>query len=246
MTNPQPKLDAKATAAKPARTDEASVAAFLASHSDFFDQHPALLAQLRLPHVRGDGSTVSLVERQVDVLRERTREIELRLKTLVENGHANDALGEKIQLLAKRLIRARSAARRLATIEASLREDFGVREFVIVLTRGDAELSALEQRYLRISTVDDPGLRSFESLYASGRPRCGRVRDQQRDYLFPSADTTIGSVALVPLGVGGELGLMAIGSPDLDHFNPTMSTDYLARIGELIAAALDATADRPA
>ena len=246
MTIPQPKLDPKASAAKSVRADEASVAAFLASHSDFFDQHPALLAQLRLPHVRGDGSTVSLVERQVDVLRERTREIELRLKALVENGHANDALAEQIQQLAKRLIRAHGAERRLATIEASLREDFGVREFVIVLTRGDAELARLEQRYLRICAADDPGLRSFESLFASGRPRCGRVRDQQREYLFPSADTTIGSVALVPLGSGGDLGLLAIGSPDLDHFNPTMSTDYLARIGELIAAALDARADGPA
>jgi uncharacterized protein YigA (DUF484 family) len=245
MTNPQPKLDPK-TAVKPARPDEASVAAFLAGHADFFDRHPTLLAQLRLPHVRGDGSTVSLVERQVDVLRERTREFELRLKTLVDNGHANDALAEKIQVLAKRLIHARSARQRLAAIESSLREDFGVREFVILLTRADAEVAALEQRYLRHVLVDDAGLRSFESLFASGRPRCGRVRDSQREYLFPAADTTIGSVALVPLGQNGALGLMAIGSPDVDHFNPTMSTDYLARIGELIAAALDAAPDRRA
>ena len=246
MTNPQPKLDPKAAVAKPARLDEATVAAFLAGHGDFFDRHAALLAQLRLPHTRGDGSTVSLVERQVDVLRERTREFEVRLKARVENGRANDVLAEKIQQLARRLIRARSVRLRLAAIESSLREDFGVREFVIVLTRADAELTAVDQRCLRVVIPDDAGLRSFESLFASGKPRCGRVRDSQREYLFPSADTTIGSVALVPLGTGGNLGLMAIGSPDLDHFNPTMSTDYLARIGELIAAALDATADRTA
>lgn len=246
MTNPQPKLDVKASAPKTGRIDAATVAAYLSSHADFFDQHPALLATLRLPHARGDGSTVSLVERQVDVLRERTREIELRLKTLVDNGHANDALAGKIQRLAKRLIEARTAKRRLATVEASLREDFGVREFVIVLTRADEDLAALEQRCLRITTPEDAGLRTFDSLFASGRPRCGRVRDQQREYLFPSADTTIGSVALVPLGINGDLGLMAIGSPDVDHFNPTMSTDYLARIGELVSAGLDAATDRPA
>jgi len=242
MTNPQPKLDPK-TAVKTARTDEASVAAFLAGHADFFDRHPTLLAQLRLPHARGDGSTVSLVERQVDVLREKAREFDLRLKTLVENGRANDALAEKIQVLARRLIHARSARQRLGAIESSLREDFGVREFVLLLTRADAELALVEQRYLRHVPMDDAGLRSFESLFASGRPRCGRVRDQQREYLFPAADTTIGSVALVPLGLNGSVGLMAIGSPDVDHFNPTMSTDYLARIGELIAAALDAAPD---
>lgn len=246
MTNPQPKLDPKPTATKAARLDEAAVAAYLAAHADFFERHTGLLAQLHLPHVRGDGSTVSLVERQVDVLRERTREFELRLKVLVDNGRANDALAEKIQRLAARLIHARSAQLRLAVIEASLREDFGVREFVIVLGRTDAELAALEQRCLRLVAQDDAGLQSFESLFASGRPRCGRVRDSQREYLFPAADTTIGSVALVPLAGGAGLGLLAIASPDLDHFNPTMSTDYLARIGELIAAALDAPAARSA
>jgi uncharacterized protein len=244
MTNPQPKLDPKSGAAKAARPDEAAVAAFLAGHAEFFERHPTLLAQLRLPHARGDGSTVSLVERQVDVLRERTREFELRLKALVENGRANDLLAEKIHRLAKRLIHARTPQLRLASIEASLREDFGARDFVLVLTRVDQELAAIEARYLRILPADDPGLESFESLFVAGKPRCGRVRDSQREFLFPEAGTTIGSMALVPLGAGGQRGLLAIASPDADHFNPTMGTDYLARIGELIATAVDGAADR--
>jgi uncharacterized protein YigA (DUF484 family) len=242
MTNTQAKVDAK----KPQRAepDEALVAAFLARHPDFFDRHATLLATLRLPHVRGDATTVSLVERQVDVLRERVRESELRLKTLVDNGHANDALAEKIQRLACRLVHARDARLRLASIEASLREDFGAREFVLVLARRDAALAGLDARCLRFVAADDPGLKSFDSLFSSGKPRCGRMRDSQRDFLFPSADIAIGSVALVPLGPGGVQGLLAIASPDADHFNPTMSTDYLARIGELIAIALDGAPER--
>ncbi|HUO80754.1 MAG TPA: DUF484 family protein [Steroidobacteraceae bacterium] len=224
--------------------DEAVVAAFLAQHPDFFDRHPTLLAGLRLPHARGDSSTVSLVERQVDVLRERARESELRLKTLVENGHANDALAAKIHRLACRLVHARDARLRLASIEASLREDFGAREFVLVLSRRDPALAGVDARCLRFVTPDEPGLRTFDSLFSSGKPRCGRMRDSQRDFLFPAADIAIGSVALVPLGPGGAQGLLAIASPDVDHFNPTMSTEFLARIGELISIALDGAPDR--
>ena len=246
MSNPQPKLDPKATGAKSARVDEVAVATYLAGHTDFFERHAALLAQLQLPHVRGDGTTVSLVERQVDVLRERTREFELRLKALVENGRANDVLADKIHRLARRLVHARSARARLTAIESCLREDFGVHEFVIVLSHGDPALAAPEQRCLRHVSADDAGLRSFESLFASGRPRCGRIRDSQRDYLFPATETTVGSVALVPLAAGAAQGLLAIASPDADHFNPGMGTDYLARIGELIAASLDAAPERSA
>jgi uncharacterized protein YigA (DUF484 family) len=246
MTTPHPhgspKGDAKADHPKAGRADaeEAKVAQFLAAHPDFFDRHHALLTQLKLPHLRGDGATtVSLVERQVDVLREKTRELELRLRALVDNGRANDLLAEKIHRLAKRLIHARDLHARVASIEASLREDFDVREFVIVLTKAEPSLVRNEARYLRVARQDDPGLRSFESLFASAKPRCGRIRDSQRDWLFPSADVAVGSVALVPLGAGGGMGLLAIASPDADHFNPTMSTDFLARIGDLVATALE-------
>ena len=242
MTTPLIQPDVKKTAR--GESDETQVAAFLAQHPDFFDRHGTLLASIRLPHLRGDGTTVSLVERQLEVLRDRTREFESRLQSLVDNGRANDALADKIHRLARRLIRARDSALRLGAIEASLREDFGAREFMIVLTRPDAALASVEARCLRIVAGDEPGLKSFESLFSSGKPRCGRIRDSQREFLFPSADIAIGSVALVPLGVNGALGLLAIASPDADHFNPTMSTDFLARIGELVSTALDGTPDR--
>lgn len=247
MTHPQPKAEGKSASGRAARRagpEAAAVAEYLAGHPEFFDQHHALLASLKLPHVRADATTVSLVERQVDVLRERTRELELRLRTLVDNGHANDVLAVKIHRLAKRLIRARDIRARLAVIEASLREDFGAREFVVVLARKDAALAASDAHCLRLVDDDDAGLRSFESLFVSGRPRCGRVRDSQREFLFGSDAIAVGSVALVPLETGAAPGLLAIASPDADHFNPTMSTDFLARIGELVATALDGSADR--
>lgn len=236
MTTPQPKVETKGARAD---AEDARVAQYLAGHPEFFEKHAALLANLKLPHHRGDASTVSLVERQVDVLREKNRELELRLRTLVENARANDVLAHKIHRLATRLIHARTPDARLASVEASLREEFDAREFVVVLANADSPLAKVDARYVRVAAPDDPGLRSFDSLFASGKPRCGRVRDSQREWLFPSSDVAIGSVALVPLGAGGAVGLLAIASPDADHFNPTMSTDFLARIGELVGTALE-------
>jgi uncharacterized protein YigA (DUF484 family) len=233
MTKPQ----VKAGAHPGADTDEARVAAFLADHPDFFDRHAELLSGLRLQHARGDTSTVSLVERQVEVLRDRTRDAEAKLRSLVDNGRANDVLATKMHRLATRLIAARDAAARFAAIEVSLREDFAAREFVLVLTR--PATGAAAARFVRHVLADDAGLKSFESLFAAAKPRCGRVRDAQREFLFPSASIAVGSVALVPLALAGTPALLAIASPDVDHFNPSMSTDFLARIGDLIATALD-------
>jgi uncharacterized protein YigA (DUF484 family) len=236
MTTPQPKAEAiKGTRID---SDEGRIAAFLAANPDFFDRHPTLLGDLRLPHERGDASTVSLVERQVEVLRVRVRDFEEKLRALVHNGRANDVLATKMHRLACRLIGARDGAAQLAAIEASLREDFGARDFTLLVCAAVSGASSAP-RYLRRVAADDAGLKSFDSLQATGKPRCGRIRDMQRDFLFPSADIAIGSVALVPLRIRGAPALLAIASPDADHFNPAMSTDFLARIGELVATALD-------
>ena len=51
------------------QTDEERIERYLGLNPDFFERHQPLLARMRLPHMR-TGSTVSLVERQVEVLRE--------------------------------------------------------------------------------------------------------------------------------------------------------------------------------
>jgi len=139
--------------------------------------------------------------------------------------------------MARRLIAAGDRVAVIKTVEASLREDFDAGESVLVLTQASVPAVA-ESRFLRVVAADAPDLRSFETLFSSGKPRCGQLRDSQRDFLFGAGSVAIGSVALVPLGPKGQLGLLACGSTDSERFNPTMSTDFLQRIGELIAAAL--------
>ncbi len=219
--------------------DEASVASFLETYPEFFDRHAQLLAKIRLPDARGGGTTVSLLERQVEVLRERSRQLERRLAEFVEVARANDALGARVLAMAGRLVAARDRAQVVAAIEASLREDFGAGTSVLVLVDDEAAPGS-DSAFLRTVKPDAAELRSFGTLFESGKPRCGQLRDSQRDWLFGAEAVSIGSVALVPLGPKGRLGLLACGSNDTHRFNPTMSTDFLARIGELIAAALDA------
>ena len=63
---------------------EAEVIAFLRTHPSFLDQHPELLSQLEIPH--GSGDAVSLLERQVAVLREENARLKQQFEQLV--GHA--------------------------------------------------------------------------------------------------------------------------------------------------------------
>jgi len=223
---------------------DAEVADYLARHPDFFERHASLLEQLRLPHRTG-ASTVSLVERQVSVLQEKNRGLERRLRELVDVARFNSTLSDKIHALALRLLRANDAVAVLAALEAGLREDFGASQAVVVLLHNTSDIAPkASTRFLRHADRSDPALQSFSTFIQQTKPRCGRIRDTQREFLFPGEAAGIASVAMVPLGPNCELGILAIGSSDSNRFNPTMSTDFLARIGDLTAAALAAARQR--
>jgi uncharacterized protein YigA (DUF484 family) len=200
------------------QSEEETVAHYLQQNPEFVENHLPLLARLRLPHARG-SSTISLVERQVEVLRER---------------HA--ALEQKLHRFTRRLLRAQTRQSAIEQLEASLREDFDSFHSVLVLI-GEPD-SVAPQRFVRLVGAEDANLKSFESLFTSGKPRCGQARDSQRDFLFAADAPDIGSVALVPLGDHGSLGLLALGSTDRDRFHPGMSTDFLSRLADLISDVL--------
>jgi uncharacterized protein YigA (DUF484 family) len=221
--------------------DEQAVAQYLQLHPDLFDRHPQLLTRLRLQHPR-NGTTVSLIERQVEVLRDKHAALEQKLAEFVRVARSNDALADKIHRFTRRLLRTATRAQALSQIEASLREDFDAYHTVLVLQvpAGAAVTPTTDaaSRFLQQVSSDNPIFKSFESLFSSARPRCGQVRDSQREFLFGSEAPAIGSVALVPLTAMMPPGLLALGSVDRDRFHPGMSVEFLSRMGELIADSL--------
>jgi uncharacterized protein YigA (DUF484 family) len=210
---------------------------YLKLHPDFFERHPALLSSLRLPHA--SGGAVSLVERQVSVLRQKDLKLERQLKDLIEVARANDALAAKIHTLALRLVSAADLGSTVAAVEEAVRSGFGADQSVLVVFGDPADQGALpDGRFFRAVAGDDPALKPFSTFLASGNPRCGQARDSQLEFLFRDDAGDIGSVALIPLGRKAATGFLAIGSTDSNRFHPGMSMDFLARVGDLVAAAL--------
>lgn len=215
---------------------EDTIAEYLQANPDFFERHSALLNSLRLPHDAG-GPAVSLVERQVLVLRQKNLKLERKLKDLLDVARSNDALAARIHTLATLMLAAPDQAGVVQVLEEQLRISFNADQSVLVVFEDPAG-GAVTGRFLRVVGRDDPAIASFRTFLQSNAPRCGQVRDAQRDFLFGTGNVEIGSVALVPLGDKADLGFLAVGSRDSDHFHPGMSIDFLARLGELVSCAL--------
>lgn len=216
---------------------EHAVCDYLAGNPDFFERHGDLLSSLRLPHV--SGAAVSLVERQVSVLRQKDLNLERKLKELIEVARTNDTLGAKMHQLTLQLLAATDIIETLAAVETSLRTGFNADLSVLVLFGDPAEFEDVKVgRFFKPVERQSESMKAFATFLNGSRPRCGQVRDSQRDFLFGRATDEVGSAALVPLGKKSVIGFLAIGSADANRFHPGMSMDFLSRLGDLVAEAL--------
>lgn len=216
---------------------EQTVHDYLSAHPDFFERHSTLLSSLVLPHA--SGGAVSLVERQVSVLRQKELKLERQLRELIQVARENDVLAAKIHKLILQLLAAGDLHRTISVLEEALRAGFGADQAVLVIFGDPESFEDIKVgRFFHVVSRDDEALKPFSTFLGGTSARCGRIRDSQRSFLFRGDADEIGSAALVPLGEGAEIGFLAIGSVDSKRFHPGMSIDFLTRLGELVAGSL--------
>jgi uncharacterized protein YigA (DUF484 family) len=216
---------------------EQAVHDYLAAHPDFFEDHAALLNSLNLPHA--SGGAISLVERQVSVLRQKDLKLEKQLKELIGVARANDLLSAKIHELTLQLMAAVDLKSTIVALEVGMRSGFGADHAVLVVFGDPDAFGDIDAgRFFRAIEKNSEDLSPFKTFLNGSSARCGQIRDAQRDFLFKEDAEEVGSAALVPLSSGSDIGFLAIGSADADRFHPGMSIDFLTRLGDLVASAL--------
>ncbi len=209
----------------PELTDE-EVRNYLKEHNDFFERHPDMLDHLHISH--STGSAVSLVEKQVSVLRERNVEMRKRLNSLTSNARDNDKLYELTRKLILGLLEARSQDELCRTFSQSLTGDFGVEHASIILF-GDPQQST---ENCRIESAESARI-EIGALIRGKKSVCGALRKEELRYLFPSAGE-VGSAAVMPLCNSTDFGVIAVGSSDANYYTSSMGTLFLGHIAEVL------------
>jgi uncharacterized protein YigA (DUF484 family) len=204
---------------------EAQVREYLVSHGDFLQRNPDLMDHLHIAHA--SGSAVSLVEKQVSVLRDRNVEMRHRLNKLTANARENEALYEQTRGLVLRLLEARSLDELFERFLASMDQDFKV-EYATMVLFGEQPEQVSAGRF-----EDPAGAGVISSLLRGRKAICGPLREDELRYLFPDLEGP-GSAAVMPLFDGREIGLLAVGSSDVNRYSGDMGTLFLHHVADVI------------
>lgn len=210
---------------------------YLECHPGFFVDNEELLEHLRIPHQHGD--TISLVERQIDVLRKRIREQEGRLARLIETGRENEKLFAKTRDLTLSLLDAGSLDEVGAVIEDGFREHFGTDACSLLLLEEAFGSSTGNVRTVSESELAEtaPGIVSIEQA------RGGAFPEPLMKFLFQLHEQSMQSAMVAPVLCGApakRIGFLALGSTDRAQFSESVGTTFLDYVGEVLARSLQA------
>jgi uncharacterized protein len=210
------------------------VASFLRRHPEFLQDYPDLALTLAPP--REQGATTSLASYQLEVLRDKNRELGRRLHELVNNANENEQLVQRVHALTIALMRETSLAGSVRRVVGSLREDFHTDHVRLVLFRGDADLPAAD--WLIVQAQGLAAMPEFVEFFRQGDPLCGRLQPEKLEALYGAHAAEVRSSVLLALNAGEtQVGMLAIGSADTNRFHPGMGTLFVRLIADAVSTA---------
>src|SRR5581483_8970194 len=208
------------------------VASYLRRHPEFLAEFPDIALTLLVP--REQGASTSLASYQLEVLRDKNRELNRRLHELIEIAHENEQLMVRVHMLTVALMREPTLGGSVRRVVAGLTEDFHTDLVRLVLFRGaSADLPASE--WLILAPSGAASMPPFVEFLKRNEPLCGRLQQDKLDALFGTHAGEVRSAVLLPID---GIGMLAIGSGDANRFHPGMGTVFLKLIAEALAAAI--------
>ena len=199
---------------------------YLQQHPDFFHERDDLLLELHIPHA--PLGTISLVERQILLLRQRNAVLTQHLSHLMDVARDNDRLFEKTRRLVLDLLETNSLEEVITVVDESLRHHFQIPFATLILFSKEALPVG---RSVRVDEAWD----SIGSLLTEPSAVCGILQPQELDFLFGDDSLLVGSAAVARVG---NYGVLAIGAPDPEHYKSTLGTLFLGHIADVLARML--------
>ena len=207
------------------------IAQYLQDHPQFFEEHAELMSHMVIPHPHG-GRTISITERQMLSLRDKNKQLEVKMNELLQFGEENDSISEKMHRLGVAMIAAASFQSVLHTLNFHLRDDFSIPHVALRLWNRPDNADELPE-----FTEGSAELQAFAETL--GQPYCGSTSGFETSSWFGEASKQVRSQALIAMrNGGGTIGMIALGSEDAQRFYAGMGTLYLERLGEMASAAL--------
>jgi len=217
---------------------ETEVINYLKSHPDFFGKHLDLLSTIHLPHQ--SGKAVSLVEKQMQILRQSNSDLKARFNQLMDVARQNENHFENTKNLVLELLDFQLKQDNLNTLM-----DIFDKRFPSVLAANEHRLILLDHQHTqtfpeKVISITSATLKEKAPKFLNmEKSYCGALTKNEKEFFFEGQSDLIASCAIIPLHFKGLKGLIVVGNFKEQHFHKGMGTMFLDHIGDVVGRVLD-------
>ena len=216
--------------------NDSAVTRYLETHPDFFVERDQLLMSLRIPNPRGEA--VSLMDRQIALLRERNVENRRLIDDFKRNALRNEAIFHSVKALVLALVRSKDADAFYAALAVGLRDELGFTVRLLYVSDTDQHAERMNDIVYRYPMREMP--RFYVAHFKQQDTFMGPLRDDERAWLFPedsSDGDTPSSAAVIALD-RSPLTLLALGHTESSYFNSQLDNTLLSLMTHVMALML--------
>jgi uncharacterized protein YigA (DUF484 family) len=209
---------------------------YLQKDTDFFIRHPEQLLAINVSN--RSGKIASLINHQVNVLKERNQHLKDKLNEMIKYAEYNEKIMAQIFELTLRLSQISHVANVTKYFCAFVKKAFDCNMIRIIVPVYDKLNS--NSTVLCVEN-EEPFTSLFNEFMRSNRPICGRLRAEKLKFVFGKKADKIGSSVMLPIGDNAEKGVLIFASEHESRFHPDMSTDLLSRLAQILEFKLSKT-----
>jgi len=230
---PEPKSDNKIESVQDV---EVAIVQYLQEHKDFFQSKDDLVEKLTLTHPAGQA--VSLIERQVDILRDKNTQLNKQLNDLFSIAKDNEHSTQKMHNLILSLLSCHHFHEVASLLQSRLVSEFSVVSVLLKLFSVDNLV--LDSNSLICIDEQSAEAKILKKLIYKREPVCGYFKQLDNEELQTKQQIDIGSMAVMPLFVDKNncFGVLVLGSEDKSHFRAESGTLFLKNLAEIVSYTL--------
>lgn len=207
--------------------NEQLVKEYLLANPQFFSRNPDILQTIRLPH--HERGTVSLVERQQELQRNKVQVLEEEITQLMAIARQNEQIFLAFSELYLQVINCTDAHSMYISMCEIISNQLSLPKIYLKRFADDASAFHIPRRDL--NNIIEHRLNKSPFYF-------GRLTLAEQHQLFGN-ESDIKSAALMLLGEEQGVGFVAFGSTDENHFFPGMDILFLKELRKILALMLE-------
>jgi len=202
---------------------------YLMENTDFFVRHPEQLVALKVS--KKNGQIASLINHQVNVLKDRNNQLKAKLSELIKYAEENEKIMSQVFELTLQLCQISHIANVTKHFGKFVKQSFDSDMVKIIVPQYDS----LESSSFVLCVSDEDEFKSlFKEFMSNNTPICGRLKNEKLKYMFGNKADKVGSSVILPIGPHAEKGILVFASFDESRYNPDMSTDLLSKLTQIL------------